>query len=339
MKDETWRSMLASNRRGFISVPFHWVFVILAGGFVLLLFFFLIQSGQEIAQTSSSTALLRHMEVLLTGISSLDTSAVTIPSRETVELSFSCETLGDVTDSDVRISGVATNQEIDHLLLFSPAKIAGELILTHTMNITMPFYIGQAIYVTDEDTAFVFLNFAQEQELRQLLHPNATVLSVNDLSEIGRFDRYVIMTDADVNSFVFPERIARADTRVYDGSNMYTISYANGRAQQVMWNVDVHSDAFLVGLLYAKDANYYNCVEKKVFDQYLRVYDLLQKRTEKITEKITSSSISMPPTCTSVYTAFKTGELPTDLQTASNQASVLSADNRALERYSCPEIY
>ncbi|MFH1591207.1 MAG: hypothetical protein ABIC95_04735 [archaeon] len=132
-----------------ISIQFNWIFVLIVGGLILGGVIWIVNTHKESARTSVDREIRAKLQTILTTgqQSATTTYSIKIPK---VELYFSCD-------------GFAVGKEQINPVRFKPAfsqdtiETKWSRILVFSGDISRPFRIGSALYVTPPDRRYILL--------------------------------------------------------------------------------------------------------------------------------------------------------------------------------------
>jgi len=140
------------QKRGVIEIQFNWIFILIIGAVILSLVMGFLLNQQE------STTIARDAELQSTLATIFSGSATTTDSTKPIDIpptkiEFSCDaySIGSLTE---RISNVA---------LFAPRVIDTDILLLSSRDVSMPFHITNALYMTSPQHRYIFLGAATSQ--------------------------------------------------------------------------------------------------------------------------------------------------------------------------------
>ncbi len=279
---------MISQKRSQVHSQFNWMYVLIVGGFFILLFVTMSMRQADSAQQRISATALEGIsnifEAARTGTSM--SATVSIPD---LEIEFTCrqgilsEVFGDRLYSEYRVGGFS--RRIDELPTFVPGILEGDNLITWTQSWDMPMPIMNFLYITNEQTRFFFI---ENEEFPEIYWRIEDSFSSNMQSEFLQsiaeerfadfnddFSIVVIFSDDPrpneiddiVETFSGHVRVVQVSpdddffgkVKYYDefGDNAGEVNYA-GRAS-------------LYGAIISPDADYYECSMTKALRRMARI--------------------------------------------------------------------
>ena len=154
---------IEKNKKGFLQIPFSWIFAIIVGIFILFLAIYfaykMISSGQQ--EIGAETA--RQIDVLLNPLeTSFETSTPLILSSET-RIYNKCENTGTFGEQIIQISQKSFNKwaepsvdiGFENKYLFSDDVVEGEKFYLFSVPFEYPFKIANLIILTSKEYCFL----------------------------------------------------------------------------------------------------------------------------------------------------------------------------------------
>ncbi|HLP80065.1 MAG TPA: hypothetical protein VK158_05500 [Acidobacteriota bacterium] len=190
------------QKRGQADSQFHWLFVLLAGGFILFLFFMLATAGIRGFILKQTAETLKSIESTIGVVRSQGNIDAWIDASDAVSLAVSCDILrtgSGFTDvsSLLSVQGKETNKPIRDVPLFSEKIISGEHYAVKSIPSYYPFRADTALYMSSFSTLYVIVgaDAATGKKIIDLLPKNASSVQVGSIPELTNkgFDMYVFI--------------------------------------------------------------------------------------------------------------------------------------------------
>ncbi len=196
------------NKKG-DTIPFQWLFISLAGAFIIFIFTLFISSGIESSQISLDTNLLLHFNTIFSTLATSEMTQTEIPLNRDTQIRFTCDLENDLIISSFQIAGGIADRNLRHLPVYSHERMYGTHLLTKTENIAVPFTVASALYVTDSETQFILYHQSKPQnptqqnrdrdklrQIQQLLPNRSNSIIVTDFSDPSHraYTKLVIIT-------------------------------------------------------------------------------------------------------------------------------------------------
>lgn len=164
-----------NNKRGFLQIPFSWIFAIIVGIFILFLAIYfafkLMGSGQS--EIGAETA--RQIDVLLNPLeTNFETSTPLILSTET-RIYNKCENTGNFGEQTIQVSQKSFNKwaepsvdiSFENKYLFSDDIVEGEKFYLFSVAFEYPFKIANLIILTSKEYCFLDAPNEVEEDIIQ----------------------------------------------------------------------------------------------------------------------------------------------------------------------------
>ena len=141
------------DKKGF-EMQFNWIFVLVAGTAILLLFSSIILKQKSISDTTTKAAILKNVESIIASNSAREgiTTSTDIP-LSTIEISCNKITSGKVS------------KQFSSLILFSPLKITGTKLLATSKEFSSPYKAVNMLFMSSPNVKYIIIgddNLARE---------------------------------------------------------------------------------------------------------------------------------------------------------------------------------
>lgn len=333
-------------------IQFNWMFVLVAGAAILLFFTMIVVKQKSVSETSTKATVLKGVEALISGASAtIDTT-----KQESIPDSYI-----EIGCGRVSVGGVS--RQYQSLVLFAPESIKGNKLIWQTMALSMPYRASNLLYMTTPHIRYILIgsnNLAKEvnkslpPSLKKEFYESMPITIRNQNNHKVKFivfgninldsidlSNLQNMQASDVTAIKINGDIEKGFIQFYEKSDdawtmLGTSAYA-GKSS-------------LVGAVYADTLEAYQCNMKNAFSRSKLVSEIYIGRTEKL---LLSTTI---PKCIVAYnnalsllkklntTSYTLSKLSSSFNEAamieiSNSAKLLSEENEALQKFSCPLIY
>lgn len=347
-------------------IPFHWLFVIIAGGSILILFTMFISVGKESSENGLAADLMLHFDTIFNSLVTTEQTQATIPSHRDIEMSFTCLASDEENvDSYFRMNN-GFSRPIENLVLFAQGTVGGEEIFTNTVAYEIPFGVSSLLYLTDENTLYIvdtqnpairasFVNLLpRNASIIQLGTPEYIALSVVDFS--GYRNVVIIAPGTNFNALKYqlpPERVGGADVYLYhvkyEGSDPlsggeivgYQLETFQGSVQTFVADevsVPYESAQMLAGAIMSDSVKFYECARIKLLGKIQRVSRVLAQRAALL---LAEYSGTPKEACISSYRLAEQdfAALAENPAAYVDKWDQFAEYNRRLELQSCPLLY
>ena len=290
-----------------MSMPFHWIYVMLAGG-VILFFFIGIASRQKTASEEQlSVTLAQKLDSIFTGAAQTKQTfeAIELPS---LDLYFFCDK-DDASSYSVGNEGSLRPSPVQPLFAAQRIRVDPRLNVWST-SFRMPFQIINLLML-DAPTATTFLiydvNDAQSgfllEKIKSELPPQFNFVPITkedfyttELSKVSTPEvRLVFLTPIGLNGRDVPaaiESMVPANVHIVHVESERSVAYYNleeGAAitnplfdsVSIMPTLDDRNPA-LYAALFSGDAESYRCNMRKVFDRFILLAEMYHQRAVEL---------------------------------------------------------
>ena len=143
---------LLRARKAQVELQFNWLYVLVAGGFILLLFFGFVFSLRSNTEQELSVFLKNNLFAIMDGARGSADTLVPVSLLD-YELTFSC----DEGFSSFGVEGSKTNSQSIESSLFSPQVISGEKMYLWSKEWFAPYKIDNMLYVSSPKIRYVLV--------------------------------------------------------------------------------------------------------------------------------------------------------------------------------------
>ncbi|MFT4310511.1 MAG: hypothetical protein ACMXYC_02675 [Candidatus Woesearchaeota archaeon] len=332
------------NKKAAFAMQIHWVFVLIAGGIILLFFITVITSYRGTADTKIAVDMLQNMDTLFAGAQASDNTLSTVDMPPQVEVIVTCD-----VSSQIAIGGTSASRNVEQLLVFSRSELSARQLTFFTRMLRMPFIVGNVLYAAESNMRFYvptskvddFVGIIPEQfmivtydDINHIRIDGTTAIVVDDhtvMNDIGTDEQLVrAMRRHDV-------RVIRYQGSIHEGSAHIHRSRRGERNLQDTGNMEYNNHMLFMGILFSESAEFYECMQKKIIEQVGIQQRLLQKRLDIYINGIDGELAVSDQFCKTQYEQASTllNNNPLSVQ----QQAQLQQYNRQINTRSCPSIY
>jgi|SRR3989344_3710176 len=289
------------QKRGVSQEQFNWILITIAGAIILLFFVSLVYKQKGLSEEKSDIEIQKNLQSILTGaeISKQTENIISVPEKE---IKYSCEgfSIGALSGFNPRV-------------VFSPdlLKSSERKLILYSLEWRVPFRITNFLYVTSSEVRYVIvddndniklnnpLEWSLGEELYNLLpeKTNKELVLKNNLNNIQDKNNYKIKIIFFNNFFNFNLNNIR-NTKNEDISviDIYSWDSTNKGSPKIdeYGKIDFYEYATLkktleylkkesiIAAVFSENADIYNCNMEKAMTRLKKVYDVYDKRVEKL---------------------------------------------------------
>ena len=149
-------------KRGVIEVQFNWLFVLIIGAVILIMFSGIIIRQKNISETSKNVLLLNSLDAIFSG-SEASKGTVNIVKIPETGIEFRCN----------RYSIGKLSKQLGVMNVFSPSILEGGRLISMTLDFSMPYRITNLVYITSPKYRYIFIGSDDAREMK-IMMPNET---------------------------------------------------------------------------------------------------------------------------------------------------------------------
>jgi hypothetical protein len=148
-----------NSKKAQVSVTFNWIYILIAGGIILLFFVGIIVKQKSISEDKLSSDVLNSLESIFTsaGVSEKTRNYVDMGGLAEQELYFECEE--GVTEYGIEGKGVRIQNAMDPI--FAPKNIKAPRMILWSLPYKMPFRVMNFLFVSSSNTKYSLLGTDQ----------------------------------------------------------------------------------------------------------------------------------------------------------------------------------
>lgn len=358
--------MLIKSKKAFVEAQFNWIFIIIAGGMILLFFFSVVNKQKEVSDIKITGTIRSDLRAILTG-SKVSTGTASLIDTSEIKLSYDCNGYSIGKLSPIRPKNS-----------FSPSLIKGYGLMAWALDWNMPYRVTNFLYFTSNQIRYIIVddsgNFAEQ--LNETFPPREIIQNekvkilidrefVSDLGTVKDRNNYKVrfiffnqdplgglldlinMKDKDVTAIQISP--GSSDLFGYGTIQFFEKSDNNwGTSKGTSYYI---GKASLIGAVFTDEIETYNCNMKRAFEDLSIVSSIYINRTKTLKDFYNHiGSICGTPHGSALTPLNDIKSKADDLslnfpysidpvQELSQKALVLVSFNEGAQKLSCEEIY
>lgn len=303
------------TRKGEESAPFHWIYVLVAGGVILLFFVGIVIRQKASSEKELSAVVLRKLDAIFAG-ASLSEQTVNVVDIPELELYFVCDETGS---SEYRIGKAQAKSDIPVQPFFAPSAVTTTRLVTWTIPLAMPFHVMNLLYVGSPAVTYVVLYERDdikkkiEKEMpKQFNFQYQPARGLSTLPHVPTKFVKLIFLDATGAGSKLPPSIAQLpdgnvhaiELRGGQGGGVGEVLYFKKRGNALVQNgpkvpfiaqlSEDDKSASFYAAIFSDDAISYQCNMAKAFRRMALLADVYSHRLAKINEAYASKGSQHP---------------------------------------------
>ena len=288
------------NKKAF-EIQFNWLFVLVAGAAILLLFTGIVVKQKNISDESTKATLLKSIDSIIigAGVSTDTTTKIPIPNA-------------DIEVNCGRISAGAVSRQYQNLILFAPSLLKGDKLITQTMTLGVPYKATNLLFITSPQVRYILVgstSLAKEvnkslpselkKELYETLPTNITnennyrlkFVFFDSSTEVGSISliNFQKIPDEDVTAVKFEGDIEKGRIKFYQKKKSLF---------ELVGEPIYLGKSSLIGAVYTDKLELYECSMQNVFSKINLITKIYIERTNKLKGTV---GIGLPK-CGAIYT-------------------------------------
>jgi hypothetical protein len=333
---------LFRQKKGQVEEPINWVFILVAGGVILLFFGILIFRFQSVSERETSASVINNLNSIFSGLELSSKTSVLVQDLPDAESFFDCQGF-----SSGELSGSYAQK-----LVFAPSSSRLKPLIVWTQDFNLPFFVSNFVFVTSPKIKYVFVydeNSVSSKSLKsrieKLLPETINKVFVTDLavvSEKGAYSTKVLFLD------VAPQPVAPVFESIkipavrigYPAKLEFFVKETGASVFRVSEkSAQYLEDATLVAAIITDNQEYYNCMLIKAFDRYKQIAYVLEQRVNVLGQALPHCTGSYTDIMTKLYDRLSAGLDESLLSELPLYVTNIREINRQLPLHSCPTIY
>ncbi len=140
------------NQKGQIELTFNWMYILIAGGVILLFFVGIVMRQKDVSEQQLGSEVLRILQSIFvgSGVSESTKNFIDTSGLQRYEFQFSCE------DGVSRFGIVGQGGTVEDVVqpTFSPERLQSPRLILWSLPYKMPYKIADLLFVTSENTLY-----------------------------------------------------------------------------------------------------------------------------------------------------------------------------------------
>jgi len=331
------------HKKGTLEIQFNWIFVLIIGAVILLLFSGIILRQKDISETSKNALILNNLDAILSG-SEVSAGTVNVFDIPKTNIEFSCN----------RYSVGGLSKQLDVMNVFVPSSIEGNKLISMVLDFSIPYRATNLIYLTSPKYRYVFVgNNGLTTKLKDMMPDEVFSEIYSDLSGISYNDeektRFIfvdtpISLPSDFNS-VLDDKVTALEvissSKDIEFFKKQGTSFVSSGTSFYLKNDD------LLGAIISDTQEIYECVMANVFEKINIITQIYLSKVQKLPIEYQTNGNSR---CASLQsTAYSTSNLlliknskdflKSNSINILNAAKDLETQNKEVQLQSCATIY
>lgn len=269
------------RKRGVIEIQFNWIFVLVVGAMIIIMFMSFISKQQGIHELSTSIFAANSLGSIFFGYGNKDISTVVgIPESK---IDFNCDSFS--------INGVS--KQLGTLNFFSPSHLETNKLNLLSLGLGLPYRVANFIYITSPDVRYIFIG--NSDFARKVFEKVRGKINVDGFTSMQAIEDE---NDAAVRIIFFgqepevPEDLRDAENPITslrvdgdeDNGTVEFFDFSDGKFEP-RGKSNYIREASLFGAVFSDDIERYNCVMEKGFNKLRIISQIYKERTNNITQQ------------------------------------------------------
>jgi|TARA_Y100000031_G_C8231409_1_gene391073 hypothetical protein len=339
-------------KKGAIEIQFNWIFVLIIGAVILIIFSSIILKQKGVSETSKNVLILNNLDAILSG-SETSAGTVNMIRMPETEIEFSCKSysIGELS------------KQIDVMNVFSPKILEDSNLISMTLDFSMPYRIINLIYLTEPQYRYILIGEEDNELKNQIIQmlPDEIFFEefsdVNDVNYRGEDKTRFVFFDVSValppDFFDVPDKdvnALRIDGTLESGNIEFFQKEGNdftSSGSQNLGSSNYLGTKTLLGAIISDDKEIYECSMKDIFEKINIVTDIYKEKTERIKQIYSQENDRCSAFEQTIYSLDHLNKISlaseefksTNIGTMSQAATDLRSQNRQAQLQSCATIY
>ncbi len=282
-------------RKSQVSSQFNWIFILIVGGFFLMMFFTMSTRQADVSERRISATALSGLNNIFQAARTGTSLSTTITVPE-MRVDFTCEIISDNIYSDYSVDGFTTR--IDEMPTFAPGFLEGTSINTWTYRWEMPYTVMNFLYLSNPSTRIFFVFPEGEfEDLKKTINETFSsrkrhhfLESLDDVQDFN--DDHTLIakfTDGEMSNAPvfdhFNNDVRTINMKPYETDNRFGEADIYAKDGQTVSNdVPYLGLASLYGLIFSPDEEFYECSMKKAVRRLARISCIYYSKYKELEE-------------------------------------------------------
>lgn len=283
------------NKKAQLAIPFHWIFILIAGALILLFFVTIVFKQKAVSEQKLSAELISSIEEIFAGAGVGEDETIHVIDIPKTEFNFICEEETGISEYSIKDTGVSRQTPAE--IMFSPDLVKGKELIIWSLPWSMPFKITNFIIVSSSDVRYIiYYNQAEADFARQVkldMPEPLTVNLVTNINQIPDTSNYKIKfifigVDPTTVDLVILRNSPNKDVSAVEIKSDYIIFYEKQldkfvkqeKGSVIYLPAYNEKDAMYYAAIFAENADQYRCNLKKIMQRLRLVAEIYKERTE-----------------------------------------------------------
>lgn len=344
-------------KRGQLDLPFHWIYILLAGVVIMLFFIGVVVKQKASSEKEISFTILTKLQGIFAGAALSDhtLNVVDIPHTR---ISFFCSEDGSAS---YQVGDQGFSSELPSQPFFTSSLIDGSTLVLWTLDFSLPFYVTNFLFLNSPSQSIIVIYDDTSPELKDQIErdvPSQFHLSFVPFPQfIASFSpstprvKLVFLTD--------PPPVLPASVQQISDNSVHAVkltqtaaSFYRKQGARLEYEAAVplvrsfsEKDAAFYGALFSDDSTFYRCMMGKAFRRLSILSDIYQQRTERIIASYPPVDLCALQSDPHLFAALRERSLsctPLFQDSCAGITSVgqtISEQNDHMQRSNCPALY
>ena len=338
-------------KKGVVEVQFNWLFVLIIGAVILIMFSGIIIRQKNISETSKNVLLLNNLDAIFSG-SEASSGTVNVVKTPETRIEFRCN----------RYSIGTLSKQLGVMNVFPPSILEGDRLVSMTLDFSMPYRITNLVYITSPKYRYIFIGGDDAREMERMM-PNETFSGIFQTLGQLRYDgenkaRLVFFDDflSDGSSLSFNlegySRLLDNDVTALNVKGSLESGTLEFFRKQRDTLIKIGESGYigkesLLGAVFSDNPEIYSCVMDNVFDKANIVARVYKGKMQGIRDEYLGSNDRCSARLDSVYTLDNIDRMiaassefsPSNVDEIITASKSLQGQNKQAKLQSCATIY
>lgn len=340
------------HKRAVIELQFNWIFILIAGGMILIFFMGVVSKQKELSEKKVASTILTNLDAIFTG----------------AKVSIGTVNLIDIPKEDIKIGCNEffvkdVSKSLKDKIVFAPNILRGYKVITWALDWNVPYRVVNFLYLTTPWVRYIIVHDSNKEMAEYVYNTlpkelNKELVPVGEVENKNNYKVKFVFVNTNPNDNVLTNFGAMPD----DGVKAIRISFEDGEKGEVefyvkkgnSWSSEGKSyflmKASLIGAIFASDKASYECGMKKAFKRLNIVTRMYKIRATDIKNfyKVNKIELCEAPYFSVLTTLLTIMDIAEELSNTLDSSKMSTLYNKVFEvkhwnqvaqLYSCAMIY
>ncbi len=338
---------MALTKKAQLELGFNWIYMLVAGGVILLFFVGIVVKEKSIAQENLGQDLVRTMESLFTGaqVSEKTKNVIDIGGLADFTLYFDCDSESLVTTYGLKETSAKAENIIDPI--FSPNEIKATKMIAWSLPYNFPYKVADMLFITSSNTKYFLYNPTNNPFAKEFLKATGTEFNTKELTTQQQYETLDPGNNFQIRIIDFSGQLITQTKKnlpqplqKFDNARVSAIVFTTPttfhyyQKQGTTWSQKTITPQHIISLsherdaakyaaIFAQDKETYRCSMKKAFQRMKHVTSIYQSKAQTIIDHYSQDKTKAEKFLTSTATGclgYYTENEP-NIQTSLNSLS------------------